>query len=222
MPASKPRKSSRLARLIRRLRTHYGRPAAPPFSDPYRLLLWEQVAYLGCDGDRRAAFRLLETSVGTDSTAILAASDAAVRAVTRRGGAIAFVERAERLRAVANRVFSAWNGDLNQVLALSFVAARKELTKYPSIGEAGAERILLLSRAHPVLALESNSLRVLQRLGYSGEGKRWAASYREAQGAAEKELARTVGARRAAYLLLKQHGETLCRRSAPRCSECPL
>ena len=194
----------------------------PPVNDAYRLLLWEQVAYLGNDENRRAAFTLLQTTIGTDPRFILDASDESLRVVTRRGGAIAFVERAERLRAIADRVMSVWNGDLDQVLTRPFAEARKELTKYPSIGEPGAERILLLCGAHAVLALESNSLRVLHRLGFSRERKQWAAMYREAQEAAELELPRTIAARRIAYLLLRQHGETLCRRTRPRCLECPL
>ena len=77
---------------------------------------------------------------------------------------------------------------------------------------------------HPtaVLGLDSNALRVLQRLGYGREFPQWAKSYRSSQAAAERELPATTVARRAAALLLRRHGQTLCRRSSPRCSECPL
>ena len=213
---------SRLTRLVRRLRTHYGPPVAPPVRDPYLLLLWEQVAYLAEDTKRRAAYRLLEESVGTKPTEILDASDSALRAVTRCGSAIAVSTRADRLRTVARRVQDVCGGSLRSAVRLPFAEARRELAKYPSIGEPGAERILLLSGAHAVLGLDSNALRVLQRLGYGREYPQWAKTYRDVQSAAAAELPLTVAARRSAYLLLRQHGQEICRRSAPRCLQCPL
>jgi endonuclease III len=190
--------------------------------DPYLLLLWEQVAYLASDAERLAAYRLLEQRVGTAPTAILGASMAALRAVARRGGAIAVAARAGRLRTVARRVLEVWDGNLRPVLRLPLGAARRELARYPAVGPPGAERILLLCGSHPVLGLDSNALRVLLRLGLGKEHTQWAKTYRVVQLAAERELPATVAARRSAYLLLRLHGQTLCRRSAPRCDECPL
>jgi len=207
---------------VKRLRGVYGPPLAPPVADAYRLLLWEQVAYLTADSRRLEAFQLLEHTVGTSPESILGATDGALQAVTRHGGAIAYVRRAERLRQVAARVMEVWNGALDGAMKLPFAAARRELAIYPSIGEAGAERILLLSGAHPVFGLESNALRVLVRLGYGKEHRQWGAMYRAAQAAAGRELPRTVPARRAAYLLLRRHGQELCTRTSPTCLQCPL
>jgi endonuclease III len=217
-----PHARSRLEDLIERLRALYGKPAAPPLRDPYLLLLWEQVGYLADDGDRLAAYRLLEERVGTKPAEILAATTTELNAVARRGGSIAVTQRAERLRQVARRVAAVWHGNLRPVLRLPFVEARRELSRYPAIGEPGAERILLLCGAHPVLALDSNALRVLQRLGYGREQQQWARTYRSVQATADPELPPSVAARRTAFLLLRQHGQTLCRRSRPRCVECPL
>ena len=215
-------KASRLTRLVRRLRKFYGHPDPPPLHDPYLLLLWEQVAYLGSDADRLAAFRMLEATVGTAPERILSAKVTLLRAVTRRGGAIGVPARAERLRAVARRVLDKWEGNLRPVLRLPLDDARRELARYPAIGPAGAERILLLCGAYPVFGLESNALRVLLRLGYGKDHRQWNKSYESAQRAAGKELPASVSARRNAYLQLRRHGQTLCRRSAPRCDECPL
>jgi endonuclease III len=220
---AKPSKiAHRLATLVRRLRSYYGSPVAPPVRDPYLLLLWEQVGYLADDEKRLAAFGLLQTSIGTRPRDIIDATTPKLQAVTRTGGGVAVAERAERLRTIAKRVLGEWDGDLRAVLALPLHEARRELTRFPSMGEAGAERILLLCGAHPVLALDSNALRVLTRLGYGREYPDWTKTYRAAQAAADAELPRTTVARRNAFLLLRQHGQTLCRRSAPRCLECPL
>jgi endonuclease III len=165
---------------------------------------------------------MLEAQVGTSPDAILEAAPARLARIVRRGGAIAVTQRAARLQKIADRVATRWKGNLRPVLRLPFEAARRELAQYPSIGPAGAERVLLLSGSHPVLGLDSNALRVLLRLGYGREFPQWAKTHRVVQEAAERELPATIAARRPAYLLLRRHGQTLCRRSAPRCSECPL
>jgi len=131
-------------------------------------------------------------------------------------------QRAGRLRAVADRVHRVWKDNLRPVLRLPLAAARRELTKYPAIGQPGAERILLLCGSHPVLGLDSNALRVLQRLGYASVDAPWARAYRDAQASAQSQLPRTISALKRASLLLKEHGETVCRRSKPRCGDCPL
>jgi endonuclease III len=196
---------------------------ASPIRDPYHLLLLEQVAYLATDEERLAAFRILEKEVGLAPEAISAASPATLAKVARRGGAIAVAQRAERIRTVAQRVLSTWDGNLKRALGrMSLDEARRELAKYPAIGLPGAERILLLTGMHPVLGVDSNALRVLQRLGYGSELRNWAATYRSVQAAASAEVPETVPARRQAFLLLRHHGQTICRRSAPQCAACPL
>jgi len=213
---------SRLGRLVGALRAFHGEPSGPPVSDPYRLLLWEQVGYMADDQRRLDAYRALEMRVGVEPGKILAAPIATLRAIVRIGGGIAVDQRAERLRAVAERVATIWKGSLDAVTTLPLDAARRELKRYPSIGVPGAERILLLTGAHPVLGLDSNAVRVLVRLGYGSEDAQWAKTYRSAQSAAGAELPDQVATRRSAMLLLQEHGRRICRRNAPRCGDCPL
>jgi endonuclease III len=220
--ANQASEGGRLERLVGRLKRFHGTPPEPPTRDPFELIVWEQVGYLADDEQRLEAYRLLEQRVGLRPSDILHAPLTVLRSVTRRGGAIAVDERAKRLGATADRVVKKWNGNLQSALALPLADARRELMKYPSIGGPGAERILLLAETHPVLGLDSNALRVLQRLGYGDERAPWSQAYRETQAAADGELPRTVKSRRLAYLLLKHHGQTVCRRKLPHCPECPL
>ena len=214
--------AARLSTIVARLRTFYGAPAPQLVRDPYRLLLLEHVGYLASDDERAAAFARLESDVGTSPKQIMDASVAALRRVTRLGGAIAVEDRAERLKVTAARVHERWGQNLDGLRELPFDKARGELKAYPSIGEAGADRILLLSGFFPALGLDSNALRVLQRLGYGREDLPWARAYRQAQAAAAQELPATIRARQPAFLLLRQHGQIICRRKDPECGRCPI
>ena len=100
--------------------------------------------------------------------------------------------------------------------------AKRRVMKFPSIGEPGAEKILMLARTHAVLGLDSNGVRVLTRLGLVDEEKSYAQTYRGVQALAREYEDRGVDWLIRAYLLLRQHGQELCKRSRPRCEVCPL
>jgi endonuclease III len=93
---------------------------------------------------------------------------------------------------------------------------------YPGIGAPGPQRIILFMGARPLLALDANALRVLVRLGYADPTGSYPAVYRRAQAAAGAEVDETVPARQRTHQLLRRHGQTVCRRSAPSCPYCPL
>ncbi len=220
--SSKAGTAGTLAESVRRLGRHYGAARWPGPIDPFELLIWEYVAYLTDDADRAAAFAALGKRVGLDPSALSAASPAILGAVCRSGGAIAWRLRAERIHDVAVRVRDEFGGTLAPLLRLPYSEARRILKTFPAIGPPGADRILLLTGAHRTLALDSNALRVLLRLGYGVQHESYAASYASAQKAAMTELPLTIPALRKASLLLRRHGQELCRRTDPRCPSCPL
>jgi len=127
-----------------------------------------------------------------------------------------------RLKEIAQIVSRDFSGDLSAVLKQPLPEARKALKRFPTISDAGAEKILLFTRTAAVAALPSNCLHVPLRLGFGTERKNWAASYREAQAAVRTELRDDCDAYLRAYLLLKRHGEELCKATRPRCEECPV
>src|SRR5262249_14962271 len=88
--------------------------------------------------------------------------------------------------------------------------------------EPGAEKILLFALHQPILALDSNGLRVLLRLGYGTEERSYAATYRSVQDAASAQLSSDPAALIQAHLLLRRHRQEICRRSDPCCAACPL
>jgi endonuclease III len=211
-----------LRRILTTLRRHYGKPQRPISRDPFKLILWEQVAYLVPDAHRHRAFAALRRQVGLTPAAILAASDIKLRAIARLGGPIAVGVRAARLRQSAELAVGHWDGDLRIALRLSIPKARKALAQFAMIGEPGADKILVIAKRARLLPLDSNGLRVLRRLGLTPEEKDYRTTYRRAQEVLAPALPKDSDALIAAYYLLRLHGQELCRRSVPQCNRCPL
>jgi len=213
---------SRLGRILGKIERHYGSPAAPRFSGPFEAIVWEIVAYLADDSRRGAAFDALRKQVGLTPRQILAAPLAVLCEITRMGGSIAAEDRAERLLAAARLTVEQFGGDLDSVLKLPPHKAKKLLMQYPMTGEPGAEKILMFAGALGVLALESNGLRVLVRLGFGEERKSYAATYKAVRAVTPEELPANCALLTKAHLLLRQHGQRLCLRNAPVCHACPV
>jgi endonuclease III len=209
-----------LSQVVEHLQAHYGRPKVPRRGDPWEIILCENVAYLADDDRRRNAFQTLKKRIGTEPGQILSASDEALLAVTRHG--ILADQFATKLRQCAQIALEEFDGDLRPVLQLPFAKAKKALQRFPGIGEPGAERILLFSQTYPVLALDSNGLRVLLRLGFGEEKKSYSTTYRLVQQAVEEGLDKDYSWLIQAHLLLRHHGQELCKRTKPECNQCPL
>jgi endonuclease III len=188
--------------------------------DLFEQIVWENVAYLAGDVRREKALSMLRDKVGLDPKEILAAPLATLREIGRQG--ILPGNSAAKLREIAEIALSEFDGDLRAISKLPLPEAKKALRKFPSIGEPAAERILLFARSHPVFSMDSNALRVLQRLGYGREERSYSASYRSAQEAVAPELPKDFEGLIEAFQLLRRHGLELCKRSHPLCEACPL
>ena len=208
-----------LGDAVRLLRKHYGPPAGPRTADPFELILWENVAYLAPPARRREAFEALKSTVGTSPFAILTAKQDVLERVTGRGILKSTV--AAKLRECARVALERFGGDLHAPIREPLRLAKQALRRFPGIGEPGAEKILLFTGRQALLAPDSNGLRVLVRLGLVREQKSYAGTY-----AASRQAAEVLPAKprvlQEAHLLLQQHGQTLCKRTAPRCDLCPL
>ena len=211
----------RLAKLIGLLRAKNGPPTPPPAKTAFELVAWEKVAYLATDEKRAAAFTLLRKKIGLTPRKILAASRADLIDVLATGG-IAAPERANNLIKAAELVVGDFDGSLDDVCRRPLPEAKKQLMRIYGIGEPGAEKILLLTRSHAVMGLDSNGLRVLTRLGYGTSAKSYTTTYRSATAAALPELGSKIESLVEANLLLRTHGRTVCKTSAPRCGACVI
>jgi len=77
-----------LSKTIAKLEQHYGSPHGPITSDPFELILLENVAYLVSDERRKGAFAALRKHAGTKPHAILAARPDDILQATKLGACI--------------------------------------------------------------------------------------------------------------------------------------
>jgi endonuclease-3 len=209
-----------LQHVIARLGAFYGEPEPPDVTGPWEMIIWENIAYLADDERRRQAMTMLRDRVGISPEQILAAPPDQLLEVARHG--IVAEQTVEKLRRGAAIALREFGGDLRGILERPPAQAKKALKRFPAIGDPGAEKILLFCRVLPALALESNGLRVLLRLGFGEENPNYSTTYRLVQAAIADELVEEYPWLIKVHQLLRQHGQELCKRSKPRCEECPL
>ena len=208
-------------KLIARLKRYYGEPKLPPARGPVELVMWENACYLLPDDRRAEVFEGLRTQVGLKAESILKAKGETLLALAKRGG-MRPETRVFRWREVARITASQYGGDLDQILEEPYENAKRALKQFPTIGDPGAEKILMFCGVGHGLPLESNGLRVLTRLGYGRAQKNYGATYRSVQEALQDELPRDPVALGRAHLLLREHGKALCKTNDPLCRACPL
>jgi endonuclease-3 len=210
-----------LKKLITRLKKHYGDPVLPPAHGPFELVMWENSCYLLSDQRRAAVFEAVRQQVGMDAASIWKADQEILLPLATMGG-MRPETRVFRWREIARITLTQFDGNLDAILQLPYPKAKRALHQFPCIGQPGAEKILMLCGMNTGLPLESNGLRVLERVGYGRAQKNYGATYRSVQEALEGQIPPDAAALSRAHLLLRQHGKTLCRNSLPLCQACPL
>jgi len=215
-----PQSPRALKSVVSELDLRYPTPAI--LTSPFQLIVWENIGYLIDDQCRQLLFDQFAATIGLDPRLIAAASDGSLLEIAKRGG-MRPETRVERWRAIARITLDDCGSDLDRALgAMSLGKARTLLKRFPVIGDPGADKILLFAGLATRPALESNGLRALARLGVFAEQGAYAASYRAGIEALGKAGGSDRGWLIKAFLLLRAHGQSLCRRSEPNCLVCPL
>ena len=215
------KKGFQLPEILRKLEACYGvrEPGWP--TDPYFFLVWWHCGYPASDATCAKGWESLEREIGVEPRQLLAGATAKLAKALRAGGMVPEL-RAKRLKEIAACVKDEYGGDLRGALNGPIARARKILKLFPGMGNPGADRILLFAGIAPLAAVPSNCPHVLVRIKSGEESKDYAATYREAQQLIEAETPADFEARGRAYLLLKRHGQEICRRTKPKCEECPV
>jgi len=211
-----------LQEIVHRLEKHYGKPAPFRLRDPFQLVLWECCAYLVDDAYRAKVFGRLRQATGCEPARIAAMKPAALAELIAADGGMRPAMRAEKLQRAADLVLEIGQPELRRLCRDDPEQAKRILRRFPNIGVPGADMILMVAGSLRTLAPDSNVARVLRRLGFGKEDSRYERMYRSVVEAVEPELPAVPAWWLRAHQLLRKHGKTLCKTSAPRCSECPL
>jgi endonuclease-3 len=214
------RPAADLVRVVATLKDCLSPPAVP--TDPFEMILWENIGYLIDDERRRALFDAFEAAVGLDPATIAGADEAVLLPLAQRGG-MRPQTRVERWRTIARIVLERCDGDLDRTLrALPLAKARTLLKMFPVIADPGSDKVLLFSGVAVRPSLESNGVRALARLGFFREQASYDRSYRAAIEVLERDGRPDRDWLVDAHLLLRELGKTTCRRGEPICAACPL
>jgi endonuclease-3 len=211
----------RVSEILRQLESFHGQQEPSWPTDPYLFLVWWHCGYPASDAACTIGWESLRTTVGVEPVELLEAPAPKLAKALKAGGMVPEL-RAMRLKEIAARVHDEFGGDLRAALVGTLAAIRKTLKSFPGIADPGADRMLLFAGIAPVAAVPSNCAHVLMRIRSGAEGENYGATYREAQKAIEAEVPARFDARTRAYLLLKRHGQELCKRTNPGCELCPV
>jgi endonuclease-3 len=211
-----------LTQLLDILAASHGEQTASWPTDPYLFLVWLHCGYPASEAKCAKGWESLTSQVGVQAERILKADPARLASALKPGGMVPEL-RAMRLQEIADRVLKQYGGDLRAGLnGLSVTQARGALKQFPNIADPGADRILLFAGISAVAAVPSNCPHVLVRIQAGQERENYGRTYREAQELIEKGLPPKFDSRTRGYLLLKCHGQQLCKSSNPKCDICPV
>jgi len=211
-----------LARLLDSLEAFYG-PQLPDWpTDPYQFLIWWHCGYPASDAACAKGWMSLTSRFEVDTESLLAANAGELAEALKPGGMVPEL-RAARLKEIAERVQKEFGADLcGSLRRMPIARARTALKKFPGIADPGADRILLFAGIAPLPAVPSNCPHVLLRMQLGYEPEKYAVAYAEAQKMITDGVAEKPDARIRAYLLLKRHGQEVCKRTNPKCAVCPV
>ena len=213
---------SSLEGLLDTLEAFHGRQTPSFPTDPYLFLVWWYCGYPQSDAACSKGWESLRREIGTEPGQLLAANPTKLANALKPGGMVPEL-RAMRLKEIVERIEKEFGGDLAQGLKGRPIAkVRAALKKFPSIADPGADRILLFGGMSPVAAVPSNCPYVLVRIRLGIERENYGVNYKEAQRMIADGVAAKFDARARAYLLLKCHGQRVCKRTNPTCGECPV
>ncbi len=214
----KRRPSTNFAAALALLRKTYGPGTILEPSNPFDAIVWENCAYLVDDERRTSTYNDLRKRIGVTPLGLISAGAKSIEAAITGGGMKA-AHRAAKVLKCAEIALQFAGGNLSVALSEADDKARRRLLKrFPGIGDPGVDKLLLLCGYSNEPALESNGLRVLERLDAIRSTPSYAASYR----AGVAYLSEQNVDARDAFALLREHGRALCKRTNPRCAECPL
>lgn len=126
--------------------------------------------------------------------------------------------KTKRLRNLLKFVIEEFDGLLGAMFATNHSTLREQLLSIHGIGPETADAILLYAGGQPTFVVDTYAHWVLARHGWIG----YDASYHEIKDLFESTLPQDAQLYNEYHALLVRVGKEYCKKSAPKCAECPL
>jgi endonuclease-3 related protein len=127
-------------------------------------------------------------------------------------------QKARKLKALMNFIATEYNGNLDLMFTESLPVLGKKLLKVWGIGPETADSILLYAGDKMIFVVDTYTKRIFYRLGMVEEN----ISYQEMQEFLEYHIPPNLYIYNEYHALLVGLGANYCKKSKPRCSQCPL
>jgi endonuclease-3 related protein len=129
-----------------------------------------------------------------------------------------FRVKAGRLRSLLKFLVERYGGSLEAMFRTSLPELRQELLSVHGIGPETADSILLYAGELPSFVVDAYTHRVFGRHGWIG----FDADYHQIQDYVQSALPQDVPMYNEFHALLVRLGKDYCRKTKPKCAECPL
>ncbi len=126
--------------------------------------------------------------------------------------------KARRLLSVLEFIVGRYDGSLDAMFGTDLYSLREQLLAVHGIGPETADSILLYAGELPVFVVDTYTHRVLARHGWIG----FDADYHTIQDHFQSGVAQDVALYNEYHALLVRVGKHFCRKSKPKCVQCPL
>jgi endonuclease-3 related protein len=187
-------------------------PAKTPFEVIVGAILTQSTAWGNVE---RAIANLRSAGVLTPS-AMLRIRNSRLAELVRPSGY--FRQKAKKLKAFVRFLQTGYGGSLRRMFQIPTLELREKLLSVHGIGPETADSILLYAGNHPVFVVDAYTHRIFGRHGIT-EGK---PDYEKVRAFIESSIPRQAELFNEFHALIVNTGKNWCRKSAPRCEECPL
>lgn len=187
-------------------------PARTPFEVIVGAILTQSTAWGNVE---RAIANLRHAGLLTPA-ALLRVPTPRLAALVRPSGY--FRQKAKKLRAFVRFLQDVYGGSLKRMFRTPTLELRERLLSVHGIGPETADSILLYAGNHPVFVVDAYTHRIFGRHGITdGEPE-----YEKVRAFIETSLPPQPELFNEFHALIVNTGKNWCRKSAPRCEECPL
>jgi len=187
-------------------------PARTPFEVIVGAILTQSTAW----GNVELAIANLRAAKMLTPTAILYARPSRLASLVRPSGY--FRQKARKLKSFARFLRDEYRGSLTRMFRTPTFELRQKLLSVHGIGPETADSILLYAGNHPVFVVDAYTHRIFGRHEITA-GK---PDYEKVRAQFEAALPPHPALLNEFHALIVNTGKNWCRKSAPRCEECPL